>query len=85
MHWLFSPAITFDTYGQLKTLTFNTYATPSDNTRYCNEVALKPRDEMSGKTGFVTVGSPTYSGCIGGKVPVVIVPNPYILGNYIPV
>ena len=79
LKWAFSPAITFTTYGQIQTLTFTASDTPSDNTRYCNEVALKPNDERSGKTGFVTVGSPSYLGCAGGRLPVVVNPSPYIL------
>ena len=79
LHWLFDPAITFTTYGQIQEITFTASATPSDNTRYCNEVALKPNDERSGKTGFVTVGSPSYLGCAGGRVPVVVDPEPHIL------
>ena len=50
LHWLFSPDITFTTYGQIRTVTFSATGTPSSDTRYCNEVALKPRDERSGKT-----------------------------------
>ena len=79
LHWLFQPKVTFDVYGQLKSLTFQATATLSNDTRYCNEVALKPNDERSGRTGFVTVGLPASTGCAGGKVPVVVVPDPYIL------
>ena len=81
LHWIFSPDITFSAYGEEKTLVFDAQATPSNNTRYCNEVAFKPFDERIGKDALIEVGSPP-SGCPGGRVrqtatsdPLIAVPN----------
>ena len=79
IHWLFSPEIRFEAYGQIKTLTFQADATPLDDTRYCNEVAFKPNDERAGKSAFITVGTPPYNGCAGGKLPLTLDASPGIV------
>jgi len=82
LHWLFDPAITFEMYGQIKSLTLQAEARLNNNERYGIEVGLKPRAERSGKCASVVVGNPTYGGWEGGRVqllaesdPIIAVPN----------
>ena len=78
VHWKPSPAITFSAYGEVKELTFQATGTPTADTRYCNEVALKPNDERAGKSAIVTVGTPAYGGCPGAGVRMTTTSNPTI-------
>ena len=83
IHWVFTPPITFEAYGQIKSLTFQAQATPVNNERYCNEVAFTPNLERDGKSAIITLGTPPYGGCAGRKVvvttvtasPVIVPPN----------
>ena len=79
LQWLFSPKIDFQVYGQTKRLTFQADATPPDNQRYCNEVAFWPNGERAGKSAFITVGTPSYNGCAGRKVPLALDAIPGII------
>ena len=79
LHWLFSPAIDFQAYGQIKTMTFQADATPPDNDRYCNEVAFAPNDERGGKSAIITLGTPPYNGCAGRKVSLALDASPGIV------
>ena len=79
LHWDFAPAIDFQVYGQTKRLTFQADATPPDNERYCNEVAFMPNAESAGKSAFITLGTPSYNGCAGRKVPLTLDASPGIV------
>ena len=70
IHWIFSPPIEFEAYGQIKELTFQAQATLANNERYCNEVAFKTNGERDGKSAIITLGTPSYGGCAGRKVAV---------------
>ena len=78
LKWEFQPAITFDTYGQVRTLTFQAQANVKNNERYTNEVALKPNDERAGKSAPIVVGNPPYSGSAGGMVQILAESDPLI-------
>ena len=75
----FSPLITFSTYGETKSMTFQAQGTPLNNSRYCNEVAFDPNKERSGKTAIITLGTPALSGCAGWKVPMSLNASPKIV------
>ena len=84
IHWLFSPSIDFQVYGQVKSLTFQADATPPDNGRYCNEVALQPNKERAGKSAIITLGTPPYNGCAGRRIPLTMEAIPGIVPPNVP-
>ena len=79
IHWLFSPPINLVEYGQIKRMTFQADAIPQNNTRYCNEVALKPNAERAGKSSIIELGTPPQLGCDGMQVPVTLGASPGIV------
>jgi hypothetical protein len=55
-------------HGEVKQFSFDVNINKAED-RYCNAIYIKPNQELSGKTAYIHVGTPSNpEGCIGGGV-----------------
>ena len=83
VEWIFEPDLDFD-YGELRTLSFQARAKPSDNTRYWNAARLLLNNSYTGMTAPVTVGTPPDTGIPGSGISVSKSADPFVVYAGIP-
>jgi hypothetical protein len=83
IEWIFEPDLDFS-YGQERTLSFESRAILDDDTRYWNAAIIQPNNSYTGLTANVTVGNPPDTGIPGAGISVEKSADPQIVYAGVP-